>query len=86
MELVAFLLCFLMILSVINLIFTVTIASTMVKMLKSQEGDTQDLTWASIIKSRRKLDSQNRPPTYADPQWNGMTKEKNWDGLPEPVE
>lgn len=70
---------------ILNTIFLIGIAGSVAKILKYLQGteDEKD-DWAGIIRNRRVLDSQTRPPNYADPsQINSMDdRTQNWDGIP----
>jgi len=74
----------------------IAIAGSLAKWLKYIQKEEEDSKedWANIIRNRRVLDTQNRPPNYSDPvflnttenrskNWDGIIKNNpNWDGLP----
>ena len=79
-------------LTVINSLLLIGIAGSLSKMIRYDQNNDQSneyskKEWSEIIKNRRNLDKQMRAPNYSDtsmitPNWDGMQKSRNWDGIP----
>lgn len=71
-----------LIVSIVNLIFTIAIASCFAKISISRRNKQFERS-ITITKRRRLLAGEDQSESEPQPNWDGIPRvEKNWDGLP----